>query len=421
MEFYKIQGKNQLSGEIAVSGAKNFALKCFGAAILMDKPLNIARLPEIADVHRMMEIMSAIGVGVKHDEHNNTVQVDGSSVKSGDLRETSVGKIRASVLLIGPLLHRLGEVFVQHPGGCVLGKRPIDLFLDGFTKMGAEVEEKSDCFVLRTKRLKGATIVFPIISVTATEALMTTATIAEGTTVLKNAAQEPEVVALAEMLNRCGAKISGAGTSTIIIEGVEKLSGTEVECIADRLETATFAIMAAATRSEITITNCVVEHVEALLAIFDRMGVPYSRTENTLTIHKYDHVLKAVDIRTHEYPGVVTDYQAPLTVLLTQAEGLSMVHETVFEGRLFYTDLLNRMGAKIIMCDPHRVIVQGPAPLKAKMLESPDIRAGIAMVIAGLIAEGETTIHNIYQIERGYERLEERLQKLGAKIERIKA
>ncbi len=419
MDHYRIQGGKALTGSIAVSGAKNFALKTFGAAIIMDGPLEISRLPEIQDVHRMMEIMETIGAKLTHGDHNNKVIVDASDVSSSDLRETKVGKIRASVLLIGPLLYRLGKVQLQHPGGCVLGKRPIDLFLDGFSKLGATVVEKDDCFELTTSGLTGGTIVFPIISVTATEALMTTATRAKGTTVLKNAAVEPEVVALAEMLNRCGAKITGAGTPTITIEGVETLSGTNVDCIPDRIETATFAIMAAATRSEITITNCIPDHVEALLALFERMGVPFSRTRDTLTIHKYDHVLKATDVRTHEYPGFVTDYQAPMTVLLTQAEGLSMVHETVFEGRLFYTDLLTRMGANIIMCDPHRVLVQGPHSLKGRVLESPDIRAGIAMVIAGLMAKGETTIYNIYQVERGYERIDERLRALGADIERI--
>ncbi len=420
MQRYVITGPTELQGSIAVSGAKNFALKCFSAALVMDGALFVSRIPEIEDVHRMLEIMEILQVSIDHDAHDHTVNIDASTCTTGDLRDSRAGKLRGSVMLIGPLLHRVGSAQIPHPGGCVLGKRPIDLFIRGYKAFGATVIEHDDHFEFRAdKQLEGTTIVFPFISVTATEALMITATRAKGTTVLKNAAAEPEVAELAQMLNRCGAKISGAGTSTIVIEGVDAMTGTQVECMPDRLETATFAIMAAATRSELTITQCNPEHIEALLAHFDIMGVPYTRTEDTLAIHKYEGALKGVNVRTKEYPGFSTDYQAPMTVLLTQTEGLSMVHETIFDGRLFYTDLLNRMGANIIMCDPHRVLVQGPKTLRGRALESPDIRAGIAMVIAGLIAKGTTTIHNIYQIERGYERIDERLRALGADIVRI--
>lgn len=420
-QFYRIQGQKQLSGTIAVSGAKNFALKCFGAALMLDGALKLSRLPEVEDVHRMIEIMEAIGVAITHDGHNHTLTLDATSVRTGDLCSTSAGKIRASVLLIGPLLWRLQEVKIPHPGGCVLGKRPIDLFIDGYQKMGAEVIENEHDFTFRVRELHGATIFFPLISVTATEALMITATRAKGTTVLKNAACEPEIEELAKMLNAAGARITGAGTHTVTIEGVDTLSGTSFACMPDRLETGTFAIMAAATRSELAITQCDTGHVESVLSLFDRMGVPYSATADTITIHPYTHTLRATDVRTHEYPGFVTDFQAPMTVLLTQAQGLSLVHETVFEGRLFYTDLLNRMGGNIIMCDPHRVIVQGATPLRGRVLESPDIRAGIAMVIAGLIAKGQTDIYNIYQIGRGYERIAERLQSIGADISLVDA
>lgn len=416
MQWYRIHGQKQLAGSVTVSGAKNFALKCFGAALMLDGPLTVTRLPEVEDVHRMIEIMEALGAIVAHDAHDHTITLDARTLASGDLCQTSAGKIRASVLLIGPLLFRKGEVQIPHPGGCVLGKRPIDLFIEGYRRMGAEIIESDDHFTFRARELRGMTMFFPLVSVTATEALMITATRAHGLTVLKNAACEPEIAALAEFLNRSGAKISGAGTSEIRIEGVSSLVGGTLACIPDRLETGTFAILAAATRSALEITDCNTEHVESVLSLFDRMRVPYTRTEQTLTIHRYDHALQAIDVRTHEYPGFVTDFQAPMTVLLTQATGLSMVHETVFEGRLFYTDLLNRMGANIIMCDPHRVLVQGGTALRGRTLESPDIRAGIAMVIAGLIAKGETRIYNVYQIWRGYERLHERLAALGADI-----
>lgn len=418
MEYYRIHGQKQLSGVIAVSGAKNFALKCFGAAIMMDGPFTMTNVPEIEDVRRMREIMIALGADLTHDAKAHTLRIDTSSITT-DLTSTHAGKIRASILLIGPLLSRLGSVRIPHPGGCVLGRRPIDIFIDGFRAMGANVEEEAHAFVFEATQLRGAEIFFPVISVTATESLMITATRAQGRTVLKNAACEPEVVELARMLNACGARISGAGTPTIVIEGVTALTGIEWECMPDRIEAGTFAILAAATRSTITITQCITEHIESVLSMFDRIGVPYTKTADTLTVQAYEHSLRASDLRTHEYPGFVTDLQAPMTVLLTQAQGMSMVHETVFEGRLFYTDMLNRMGASIVMCDPHRVLVNGPAALRGKTIESPDIRAGIALVLAGCIASGETIIQNIYQIDRGYERIDERLRALGVDIERV--
>ena len=419
MQWYTITGQKPLSGEIAVSGAKNFALKAFGAALLCDAPLLVSRVPQIEDVHRMLEIMQELGIGVQTNPEAHTVTIDPDTLQSADLCGTSAGKLRGSVMLIGPLLWKTGNVIVPHPGGCVLGKRPIDIFIRGFEALGATVEEDARSFVFSApKGLTGATIVMPKISVTATEALMMTATRAKGVTTIVNAACEPEVVALAEMLNSFGAQISGAGTHTITVTGVDAVTGGEVACIPDRIETGTFAILAAAANAEISITQCVPSHIATLLATFDRMNIPYTATEDTLVMHSHSGTFSAQDITTHEYPGFATDYQAPMTVLLTQAEGLSMVHETIFEGRLFYTDLLNRMGANIVMCDPHRVLVQGPTPLRGRVLESPDIRAGIAMVIAGLLAKGETTIHNIYQIERGYERIDERLQALGADITR---
>jgi UDP-N-acetylglucosamine 1-carboxyvinyltransferase len=418
MEYYRIHGQKQLSGSIAVSGAKNFALKCFGAAIMMDGPFTMTNVPEIEDVRRMREIMIALGADMTFDADAHTLRIDASEM-TNDLTATEAGKIRASILLIGPLLSRRGSVRIPHPGGCVLGRRPIDIFVDGFRAMGANVEEEANAFVFQATQLHGAEIYFPVMSVTATESLMITATRAQGRTVLKNAACEPEVVELARLLNACGASIMGAGTSTIVIEGTSTLSGVTWACMPDRIEAGTFAILAAATRSTVTITDCVTEQLESVLAMFDRICVPYTRTADTLTVQSYTHTLRASDLRTHEYPGFVTDLQAPMTVLLTQTQGMSMVHETVFEGRLFYTDMLNRMGASIVMCDPHRVLVSGPTALRGKTIESPDIRAGIALVLAGCIASGETIIQNIYQIDRGYERIDERLRALGVDIERV--
>jgi UDP-N-acetylglucosamine 1-carboxyvinyltransferase len=247
---------------------------------------------------------------------------------------------------------------------------------------------------------------------------MMTAALANGKTVLKNAACEPEIPALAEYLNRCGAKISGAGTHTIVIEGVDKLGAGVYEVIPDRVEAGSFAILGALCGDPIRVTNCNPEHLEALLVMFDKMGVDYKTGADWLEV-SHGKKMTAVDIVTHEYPGFMTDLQQPFTVLLTQATGVSMVFETIFEGRLFYVDKLIQMGAHIIICDPHRIIVNGPSQLVGRRLESPDLRAGFALVLAGLIAAGETVIDNIYQIDRGYEKIEERLRALGAEIERV--
>jgi len=319
------------------------------------------------------------------------------------------------------MLLQTGEVAFPHPGGCVIGQRPIDYFLDGFAAFGVEIENRADGYTLFAKKLQPAQIMFPRVSVTGTEAMMMFATKVAGTTVLKNCAMEPEIPHLAEFLNSCGAKISGAGTPTIIIEGADSLSGGEYVTPPDRIEAGTFAILGAATQSEITVTDIEPSHLEIVWELLRKAGVQFTLTDNSVTMHPSPH-LKGLpkDLVTHEYPGLATDLQAPFTVLMTQAQGNSLIFETIYEGRLFYIDKLNSMGANILMCDPHRVLVSGPTPLIGRKISSPDIRAGIALVIAGLVAKGETEIDNIYQIDRGYERIEERLQGLGADIKRQK-
>jgi len=420
MSKFRIQGQQPIEGVITVAGAKNYVLKIIAASLLSEEEILISRVPAIEDVRRLLEVVATLGADVEHNEEQGTLRIDPSGIKSGNMPQDLVRRIRASVLLIGPLLTRFGEVTLAHPGGCVLGRRPIDLFIDGFRTLGAEVTEDDEMVRFTAQKLKGDTIFIPQISVTVTEAIMMAATLAEGATIIKNAACEPEIPALAEYLNRHGAKISGAGTHTIVIEGVDKIGAGECTVIPDRIETGTFAILAAAARGSVRVEQCNPEHIGAMLALFDKMGVPYTQGIDWLEVNaKGSKPFRAVDVKTKEYPGLATDLQAPLTVLLTQCEGLSLVFETIFEGRLFYTDKLNRMGANIILCDPHRALVQGPTPLHAKPLESPDIRAGIAMVIAGLIAKGETVIDNIYQIERGYAGVVERLRKIGAKIEKV--
>lgn len=414
MPKFSIQGPSQLQGEITVAGAKNHALAMIPAALLADGESILSRVPDIRDVKVLLNIVENLGAKVHHEA--GQARIDARALSSSTIVPTQSGQARASIMLIGPLLHRFGKATIGHPGGCAIGRRPIDQFLAGFQALGAEVQDTGEAYEFTAKQLKGATYFFPFVSVTATEALMIAAAGIPETTLLKNAAAEPEVIALAEFLKQLGAQIEGAGTHTICITGSRQLQSSSAAMIPDRLEAGMFAILAASTQSRVLIKECNPEHLESLLKIFELMGVNYKRGADWLEILAGGVWRAPGKVVTHEYPGFATDLQPPLTVLLTQAQGATLVHETIFEGRLFYVDLLNRMGANILLCDPHRALVQGPTPLRGKRIESPDIRAGIAMVIAALIAEGETVIDNIYQIERGFENIEARLKALGAKI-----
>ena len=415
-----INGGRPIEGAIKVKGAKNAALKVFPLALMTSEPIRISNMPEIEDCYRAEEMLVALGHEVSRSG-KGAVEISYKSRTCVNLPPGLVNKFRASIMFVGPLLATCGEVCFPHPGGCVIGAgtRPIDMFLDGFVKMGAKVEVLENSYRLSAKKLKGATIFFPKITVTGTESLMTTACLAEGITILKNCAMEPEIPALAEFLNTMGAKIAGAGTPVIKIEGVKKLRGGNYMLIPDRIETGTFAILAAVANSgEVLIENCNPGHLEALWALFDKIGVNYKLGQNSVKISPTKKILPS-NIVTHEYPGFATDLQSPYTVLMTQAHGLSLIHETIHDRRLLFTDMLTQMGANIIMADPHRVVVSGPSKLYARKLISPDLRAGIALVIAALIAEGSTEIDNIYQIERGYEDLVERLTGLGADIKKV--
>jgi len=415
MEKYQIQGGYPLSGEIRVAGAKNAALKIIAASILSEDTSTIKNVPEIEDINRLIEILRNLDADISRDD--STLTISTKDIIRSDPDPKLVKQLRSSIMLAGPLLARFGEVTMAHPGGCIIGKRPIDMFLAGFKKMGAEVIDHQDFFTLKAKKLKGAKIVLPWTAVTVTESLMLTACLASGTTTIINSAMEPEIPALAEYLNKQGAKISGAGSPIITIKGVDKLSAGTYEIMPDRIEAGSFVMMGLATGSEIKVTNCRPEHLDTVLLMLEKTGAKLEIGADFIKTKKSK--FNATELRTHEYPGFPTDLQAPFTVLMTQAQGQSLIHETIYDGRLFYTDKLSNMGASIIMCDPHRVIVTGPTKLMGRTLESPDLRAGMALVIAGLIAEGETTIENIYQIERGYENIVDRLQNLGAKIEKI--
>lgn len=418
MSKFIITGGKPLSGEIAVGGAKNNAQIMIPAALLSDKTMTIKNVPLIDGVEKSLELLRSLGAEIIEGDHE--LQINTAKIKNYELDKQIADKFRTSVMFVGPILARLGKVKFPHPGGCVIGtaSRPIDLFLEGFKALGAKVEVKDKYYEISAKKLKGGDFFFTTMAVTGTQSLMMTACLADGVSTLRNCALEPEVVALADYLNSQGAQISGAGTPTITVIGVEKLGAGVCEIIPDRIETGSFALMAAATNSELKITNCQPENILHLLAIFDKIGVNYEKGENYLLMKKSKDI-RAYDIKTHEYPGFSTDLQSPYVVLMTQAKGVSLIQETIYDRRLLWADMLSQMGANIVMCDPHRVVVSGPTKLYGKKLMSPDIRAGIALVIAGLIAEGQTEIDNIYQIDRGYEKLDERLRKLGADIKRL--
>lgn len=416
MSKFIITGGKKLAGEIKVSGAKNAALKIIPACLLFDESVSIDNLPLIEDVTRLLEIVKDLGVEVAGG--GKEVSIKASKIKTGELSRDLVPKLRASNMLIGPLLLRVGKVVIPHSGGCAISRRPIDLWVDLFRELGAEVEIGPKLYTFKAKKLRGAKLVFPSISVTATEALMITATLISGKTTIINAAMEPEIPVLAAYLNQCGAKINGAGTSKVVIEGVKTLKARPITVMPDRIEAGSFACLAAAVNGCVKITNCDPSHIEVPLQILEKIGVEFITGKDYIQIKSANNLTPA-KITTHEYPGLPTDLQPAFTTLLTQANGSSLIHETIFEGRLFYTDILNQIGAEVVMCDPHRVIVQGPTKLYGTKISSPDIRAGIALIIAALIAQGETEIDNVYQIDRGYEKLEERLKGLGAEIRRV--
>jgi len=421
MSQFEIKGGFPIEGEIKVNGAKNSALKIIPAALLSEKKVKISNFPFIEDTQKMLEIAQGFGAKITFDQKKKEVEIDPANLNNFKPQDDLVRKVRSSILFIGPLLCRLGKIQMPYPGGCVIGKRPIDIFLDGFEKFGAKIEWDSDQIKLTAPAsgLRGTEIFFPKITVTGTEAMLMTAALARGKTLLRNCAMEPEVVALADYLNSIGAKIEGAGTSTIKVEGVKKISAEgEFKVIPDRIETGTFLMLGILANSNLLIKNCNPDHLGAVASILQKTGANFRMGEDFIEVKKRKS-LKPVSVTTHEYPGFATDLQPPYTLLMTQAKGTSLIHETIFEGRLFFTDQLNTMGANIIMCDPHRVVVSGPTKLYGKKISSPDLRAGITMVLAGIIAEGTTIIDNIYQIDRGYEKIEERLRKIGVKIKRI--
>lgn len=419
-------GKKNLKGELVVHGAKNAALPAFASAIIFRDTVAFENVPYIEDIRSMKELIENLG-GETERTGVAGWKINATALKKTELEEKLAKHMRASIVLTGPLLGRYGEVSFPHPGGCVLGERPLDMFLEAFQKMGATLTQNSDTYKLSTKgkKLRGASVFLHVPSHTATETVMMAAVLAEGKTLIKNAAMEPEIKNLAEFLVSCGARITGAGTPTIEIEGNGLLTcGKKTyKTIPDRIEAGSFLILAALAGENLTVANCEPSHLESLTHSLTAAGVPLKISKNSITVTALAGAknadFKSVNVKTHEYPGFPTDLQAPMTVFLTQVTGESNVFETIFDGRLNYADDLIKMGAELNVWSKHTMTVKGPTILKGRELDGPDIRAGLAYVLAAIVAKGRSVINNVHYIDRGYERIESRLRSVGVDIERV--
>lgn len=416
MSRFIIEGGQELKGEIEVRGMKNAATPILASTLLISDTCVLENVPLIADFLNLIEILKSLGSKIEFIEEH-TVKINNQSVNLKSLDKELIKKMRSSILLMGPLLARFGQVEIPEPGGCIIGNRPIDSHLYALEKLGAQIEKEENFYGLRTKGLIGKEIVMPEFSVTATENAIMAAVLAKGKTIIKIAAAEPHVQDLCNFLNKAGAKIGGIGTHTLEIEGVKKLKGVEYRIIPDQIEAGTLAVIGALNRGEIMIKNIVPEHLDIILLKLRQIGVNFELEGNSLRIC-HTTKLKAFNLQTLPYPGFPTDLQAPFGVLATQCQGTSLIKDPMYEGRLGYIQELTKMGANAIIADPHRVIITGPTPLYGQEIKTPDLRAGATLIIAGLIAHGQTIINQAEIIDRGYEKIDERLAKLGAKIRR---
>jgi UDP-N-acetylglucosamine 1-carboxyvinyltransferase len=417
MDKLKIKGGAPLQGQIQISGAKNSALPSMAAALLTAEELVLENLPMVNDIITTRRLLRELGAEVEFP-NNGLAKLKARNIVSHEAPYDLVKTMRASVLVLGPLLARSGRARVSMPGGCAIGARPIDLHIKGFEKLGATVATEYGYVEATAKRLKGANIVFEKITVTGTENLMMAATLAEGITTLVNAALEPEVTDLAELLNKMGAKISGAGTSTITIEGVDTLHGARHSIIPDRIETGTFLAAGAMAGGDLELVACNPGHLTSVISKFREAGVNIEEGKNRLRV-RGGAPLRSADVVTHEYPGFATDMQAQYMALMTQANGISLITESIFENRFMHASELMRMGANIRI-DGSRAVVAGKSRLTGATVIASDLRASASLVLAALVAKGVTTVDRIYHLDRGYERLEEKLRSIGAHIDRVK-
>ena len=417
MDKFIITGGTALHGEIPAGGSKNAALPALAAALLTDAPVTLRRIPRVRDIRTMQRLLVDIGCKVETD--GETVRLETPEIVSPEAPYELVKTMRASSLVLGPLVARCGRARVSLPGGCAIGARPINLHIFGLEQLGARIDQEHGYIeAVAPEGLRGAVIHFDRITVTGTEDLMMAATLAEGETVLGNAAREPEVVDLAELLNAMGAKIEGAGTSTIRIQGVEKLGGAEHEIIPDRIEAGTFLIAGAITGGDVRVTGCVPEHMAALTAKLQQAGVDVTQPDASSLRARSTGKLRSVDVTTAEYPGFATDLQAQYMALMTQAEGIALIVETIFESRFMHAQELARMGANIRL-DGKQAMVAGPRELTGAGVIASDLRASASLVLGALAARGETVIDRVYHIDRGYEKIEAKLALAGAQIRRV--
>ncbi|HEB28853.1 MAG TPA: UDP-N-acetylglucosamine 1-carboxyvinyltransferase [Porticoccus sp.] len=418
MDKLLISGGGPLSGEIRISGAKNSALPILAATLLADGPVMVSNIPHLHDITTMLELLGCLGVTVVLNEKMQ-VEVDATTLHSHVAPYDLVKTMRASILVLGPMLAKFGVASVSFPGGCAIGSRPVDLHLHGLKMMGAEIDIAGGYINARTQgRLKGAHILMDMVSVGATENLMMAAALAEGQTIIENAAREPEVVDLANCINALGGHVSGMGTSTVVIDGVEAMSGGSYRIMPDRIETGTYLAAAAATRGKIKLKDTDPHILEAVLLKLEEAGAKITTGDDWILLDMEGRRPKAVSFKTAPYPAFPTDMQAQMTAVNAVAEGVGTITETIFENRLVQTHELNRMGANITL-EGNTAMVTGVERLKAAPVMASDLRASASLVIAGLVADGDTIIDRIYHIDRGYECIEEKFQQLGANIRRI--
>ena len=419
MDKFVIRGGEPLLGTVPISGAKNAALPCMAAALLTDQPVILENIPQVRDIQTTRNLLTAMGaeveLGYGRAQHRTSIHC--AALATPEASYELVKTMRASTLVLGPLLARCGHARVSLPGGCAIGSRPIDLHIKGLEQLGAKITHDHGYIEATANRLKGTEIVFDKITVTGTEDLLMAATLAEGETILQNCAREPEVADLAALLNKMGAKIEGAGTPTIRVKGVAKLKGAKHRIIPDRIEAGTFIIAGAMTGGDLNVTGCDPSHLDALLSKLHEVGVKTKISADSVRVMG-DNPFTAADMSTEEHPGFPTDCQAQYMALATQAEGTSIITENIFENRFMHALELVRMGANIKI-EGRRAVVRGKTPLSAAAVLASDLRASASLVLAALVADGETIIDRVYHIDRGYEHIEEKLKGVGAQIKRI--
>jgi UDP-N-acetylglucosamine 1-carboxyvinyltransferase len=417
MDKLQIQGGTALEGEVRISGAKNATLPILAAALLSEEPVVVGNVPHLQDVTTTIELIGRMGASVTIDERMR-IEVDASSVKEFSAPYELVKTMRASILVLGPLVARFGRADVSLPGGCAIGARPVNIHVAGLQAMGADITIENGYIRARSSRLKGARLLLDTVTVTGTENLMMAATLADGETIIENAAREPEVVDLANFLNSMGAKIRGAGTDKIVIDGVKKLHGTKYEVLPDRIESGTYLVAGAITRGIVRIKNTRPDHLDAVTAKLREAGAKIGIGDNWIEVDMRGKRPRSVDVRTAPYPAFPTDMQAQFAALNTVAEGVGTIIETIFENRFMHMLEMRRLGAEIRL-EGNTAIIHGVERLTAAPVMATDLRASASLVLAGLVAEGRTDIERIYHIDRGYEAIEEKLLQLGAQIKRV--